>query len=254
MNADRHVTDGDLIGLLDGEPIADQQAMEAHVDTCAVCTSRLAQLQQRSSHFSQVLRAIDVPSVNSARLRPAQRDIRGRRPGRAWSHPGLRAAAGLVLLAGIAAASPVRAWIVDRVTRGRPVETPIERRPVPRRSAPDAEQVVGSVVRFAPENDQLLVRLATRPAGGTLTVVGGTDSLSSAQITSAAHGEAFLVLPGELRIRNEPGSRADYQLVVSPAIGHIQLQVGDEPRAMSIVRPPPGARRSIALDGRGNGR
>jgi anti-sigma factor RsiW len=258
MSADRHITDGDLIGLLDGEASTSRSDVETHVDTCVVCTARLAQLQQRSAQVRKLLGAVDGPPIDRARLLPSSgrgAEMRRSRERRFWSHAGLRAAAGLLLAAGIAAASPARDWILDRMT-GRHA---IANRNQPRRptTAPTRRpgQAAGSVVRFPAESDELLVRFAARPTGGTLTVLAGTDSLSSAQVVSGVNEEAFLVLPNELRIRNTPDSRADYQLIVSSIIRRVAVHVGDTGRReITTIHVVPGMRQTVGLGSPGGSR
>ena len=258
MNADHHITDGELVGLLDGEAGAGRREVEAHVDTCPVCTARLAQLQQRSTQFSKRLGAVDLPLVDRARLFPPPAQVahaRHRGPRRLWSHVGFRAAAGVLLVAGIAAASPARGWILDRVMGRRSLVTPGERRSPTLAPARIPAQGSGSIVRFGAESDELLVRFAVTPAAGTLTVVGGTDSLSSAQIISDAHGEGFLVLPNELRVRNDSDSRAGYQMILAPAIRRVLVQIGDVgSRQATSVQVAPGVRHVIQLGSAGEGR
>lgn len=256
LSVERHATDGDLIGVLDGEP--DAARAGAHVDTCAACSARLALLHQRSARFGDVLRRAEYPIVDRMRLLPApaaveRAHVRARRRA-SWSRRGIRAAAGVLLLAGAAAASPARGWILDRVT-GRRVESG-RRAPLvtDRARARVPEQAAGSIVRFAPDSDELVIRFDVRPAAGSLTVATGDDLRSSAQIVFGARGEAFLVLPRELRIRNASGSLADYQVTLSPTVRRVRVQVGDAgAREIAIIDVTPGMRQIIQLGSREGG-
>lgn len=255
MSVERHVTDGDLIGILDGEP--DAARAGAHVDTCAACTARLALLHQRSARFGDVLRRVEYPMVDRTRFLPGtaaveRAHMRARRRA-VWSRPGIRAAAGVLLLAGVGAASPARGWILDRVT-GRRVE-PASRAPLvtgrTRARAPDG---AGSIVRFVPDSDELVVRFDVRPMAGSLTIATGDDLRSSAQIISGARGEAFLVLPSELRIRNASGSLADYQVTLSPTVRRLRVQFGDAGSLpIATIDVTPGMRHIIQLGSRAGG-
>jgi hypothetical protein len=256
MTAERHGTDGELIGLLDGDVDATRSTIGAHVDTCAACTARLTVLQQRADRLSDLLAMTEPPRIDRARLLPASDRLasalrRARR--RAFWSPGMRAAAGLLLLTGVAAASPARGWILDRVSWRR-AEPPLRVHPVaPRTPVPESGQAAGSIVRFAPDSDELVIRFAVRPAAGSLTLVAGDDVRSSAQVVSGAHGEAFLVLPSELRVRNAPGSLAGYQVILTPAVRRVRVELGvGDVTEIANVDVTPGMRRVIQL-GSGEG-
>jgi hypothetical protein len=258
MTAEQHGTDGELIGLLDGGVDATHSMIGAHVDTCAVCTARLAVLQQRADRVSDVLAMTEPPRIDRARLLPASDRLvsahrRARR--RAFWSPGMRAAAAILLLAGVAAASPARGWILDRVPWRGEKSIPPDRGLTDRVPQPIPEQVAGSIVRFAPDSDELVIRFAVRPAAGWLTLVVGEDVRSSAQIVSGARGEAFLVLPSELRVRNAPGSLAVYQVMLSPAVRRVRVELGvGDVTQIATVDVTPGMRRVIQLGSREGGR
>lgn len=259
MGADRHSTDGDLIALLDGEQGTHQRVVEAHVDGCAVCSGRLAQLQERSARLRAALRAVEPPGIDRARLLPSRRaSVRAARrpdPRAIWSRSGVRAAAAVILLAGAAAASPARGWILERIA-GRRAEPALRGpNPAPRSPSPALEQAAGSIVRFASESDELMVRFDVRPAAGALVIVGGEETRSSAQIVSGSRGEAFLVLPDELRIRNTVGSVANYQIVLAPTVRRLRVRVGDTAGSeIATVDVAPGLRRTLQLTPHGGAR
>jgi hypothetical protein len=160
----------------------------------------------------------------------------------------MRAAAAILLLAGVAAASPARGWILERVLWHGSEPTTPHRVVTDQPPQPVPEQIAGSIVRFAPESDELVIRFAVRPAAGSLTLVVGEDVRSSAQIVSGARGEAFLVLPSELRVRNAPGSLAVYQVMLSPAVRHVRVELGvGDLTEIASVDVTPGMRRVIQL-------
>jgi hypothetical protein len=258
MTAERHGTDGELIGLLDGDVDATRSMIGAHVDTCAACTARLTVLQQRADRLSDLLAMTEPPRIDRARLLPASDRLAsayGRARRRAFWSPGMRAAAGLLLLTGVAAATPARGWILDRVPwRGSESTTP-DRVVTDQPPQPVPEQVAGSIVRFAPDSNELVIRFAVRPAAGSLTLVVGEDVRSSAQIVSGARGEAFLVLPSELRVRNAPGSLAVYQVMLSPAVRRVRVELGvGDVTEIASVDVTPGMRRVIQLGSPDGGR
>jgi hypothetical protein len=259
MGAERHSTDGDLIALLDGERGSYQRDVEAHVDSCAVCSGRLAQLQHRSARLSAALRAVEPTVRDRPLLLPLRlsSDAHRRHEVRqaVWSRSGVRAAAAVILLAGAAAASPARGWILDRVAGRSAQPAPREPNADPYSRVPTPESLAGSIVRFASESNELLIRFDVRPAAGALVIVSGDDTRCSAQIVSGARDEAFLVLPNELRIRNSTGSVADYQVVLAPTVRRARVRFGDRTdSAIATIDMTAGTRQTIELARRGGTR
>jgi hypothetical protein len=251
MEMQRHATDGDLIRLLDMETTTADAELGAHVTDCAECTARLGQLRQRSKRLGALLRATDRPPVDARRIRPPFDELgvarlRARRHAmRPWMRPGVRAAAGLLLLAGVAAASPAaRTWVLERVAR-------LRARPAPPSARPPASQAprgsVGATVFFAPPaGGELAVHFDERQAAGTLELVSGNDDRASAQVAARAGTEALLVLPGELRVRNGPASTADYRVTLPASVRRVRVHVG--PGAPPIVVDlQAGSRRVVEL-------
>lgn len=257
MNVDDHASDGDLVALLDGEPLV-RADVETHVDSCAACSARLARLQQRSTRFRDLVSTIEVPPAERARrLADLQTIARPTEPTARrsiWSRPGMRAAAAILLLAGLAMASPARGWILERVI-GRHTEVATQPRvKLTPRSGGAIEQRPASIVRFPSESKELLITFDVRPAGGTLTIVAGQENRASAQIVARSRGEAFLLLPGELRVRNTPESAAEYEVTVGPTVERVRVQVGDtERREIANVVVAFGMRHLVSLtDPRGS--
>jgi hypothetical protein len=258
MESQRHATDGDLIRLLDADMAASGE-LAAHVAECRECGDRLSQLRRRSERLAAELRATDLPPVDPARIRPPLDQVslarlrRRRRAVAVWSRPGLRAAAALLLLAGVAAASPAaRGWIMEGVGRLRGATRPAPRiDPAPPHKQPGTG--VGARVWFTPTDDELVIRFETPQAGGTLELVAGDEPRSSAQIVGDASNESLLVLPSELRIRNTSSSVASYRVVLSPSVRHVRVDAGDSAHGGTPVDVTPGMRRVIPL-GTGTGR
>jgi hypothetical protein len=238
----RHSPDGDLVRLLDDEAGARHAELTAHVTTCPACRSRLESLRRRSTLLTEVLTAADPPPVDRTRVRPPFEQLRPSRAGRVarrraiWSHPGLRAAAGVLLLAGIAAATPARAWILDRVARLRR-DAPSDRAAQVQAPTPLAEPAPSSAVFFAPASAELTIRLQARQADGSIELIAGRESRSSAQVLTNASGEGFLVLPSELQIRNTPGSVARYRIVLSAAIRRVRVDAAGAGTTFLEVTP-----------------
>jgi hypothetical protein len=251
MEMQQHATDGDLVRLLDTETTPADAELLAHVGECAECSARLARLRLRSERVSAALRAADLPLVDAARVRPpfdrvgVARLRASRRPARLWMRPAMRAAAALLLLAGVAAASPTaRAWILDRVARLRGSTAPA---PAPRaapRSGQAPRGAIGAIVWFEPPaGSELVVRFDERPAAGSLELARGTDDRAAAQVIARAGSEVLVVLPSELRVRNSRASTADYRVTVPASVRRIRLHVGsgDAPTRVVDVREAPRA-------------
>jgi anti-sigma factor RsiW len=253
MESRQHATDGDLVRLLDSETTAADADLAGHVAECQECGARLARFRLRSERVAAELRATDVPSVDAARLRPPfdQASVARRRRRRwaaaLWSRPELRAAAALILIASVAAASPAaRGWILDRVARLRGA-TPAPRSE-PRPSEQGTGGTVGARVWFeAPTGEELVVRFDAQPAGGTLALGVTDDDRASAQVIARARGEGFLVLPGELRVRNTGTSVADYRITLPPGVRRVRVHVGPAETGPILVDVAPGATRVILL-------
>ena len=83
---------------------------------------------------------------------------------------------------------------------------------------------------------------------GALAIVAGDDSRSSARIVSGAQGEAFLILPDELRIRNADRSVADYEVTLAAVVRHVRVYAGTaDDREIAVLDIEPGDRRVVRL-------
>jgi hypothetical protein len=258
METRRHATDGDLVRLLDAETTSADAELKAHVAECADCGARLTRLRQRSERLSAALRAADVPSVNAARIRPPfdQASVAHLRAQRRhvglWMRPAVRAAAALLLLAGVAAASPAaRTWIVDQVARlrGSPAPAPAPDR-APQGSGQSPRGSVGAIVWFAPPaGGELIVRFDERPSAGSLELARGNDARAAAQVVARAGSEVLVVLPGELRVRNSPASTADYRLTLPPSVRRVRIHLGAGDVQARVVDVRSGEAQTIPLAG-----
>ena len=249
----QHATDGDLVRVIDGELAAADAVLGAHVTDCAECSARLARLRSISDGIGDLLRATDVGPVDPMRIRPpldavgVARLRRRRRAVAIWSRPGVRAAAALLLLAGVAAASPAaRRWIADGIgrLRGATPAPPTE----PRQPSRPSQAASGSRVWFAPPTGpELVVRFETRPASGTLALQGTEDERASVQVVARGSSEALLVLPGEVRIRNSVTSVADYRLTLPSTVRRVRVHVGAADAQPLLVDVAPATARAIDL-------
>lgn len=120
-----HPTDGDLRAYLDGEaPAEDAGVIRRHLEGCAPCASRAAELRSAEGLVSTALEGLD-PAIDAEGARAQVREKlagggrRRTRPAARWSLA--RAALLILALAGGAAAaipgSPVRAWLGEALER-----------------------------------------------------------------------------------------------------------------------------------------
>jgi hypothetical protein len=137
-----------------------------------------------------------------------------------WSYPAL-AAASLVIVASVAAATPVATWIMHRLSP--PSAEPVPAPPAaPSVRVPDAAG--GMVTSFRPTDSVLIIRVAQRQVNGSVHLIAATSDRISAQ-SSVADAAELIVLPGELQIANAAGSAAEYRIAVPSGVRTIRLFV-----------------------------
>ena len=235
-STDQHPSDGVLIALHDKErDDMFDEAREAelefgrrHVERCDDCRARLADIAAHSTHVREALASIPVPAIaaDAFRHRLAQTSARHTVP--RWPRPAWQAAAAVLVVAGVAAAAatgPIRAWLRHRA------EHPAaeQRSPTQRPAATPQESVdrSGAAVSFAAGGPDFTVRFDSLPVAGMLTV----DSTMAASITArvvsgaGAGGDAMVVLPGELRVRNSTSSRTSYAVSVPSSVTRLRVIV-----------------------------
>lgn len=230
-STDRHPSDGVLLALHDGERDetggAELDAGRRHVERCGDCRARLAVIAARSSRVRESLSFIPVPADTTGALRRRVAAASGRRAVPLWRRPAWHAAGGMIVIAGVAAAAatgPVRAWMRHRLEspmeRGAPVQPPAA-------AAPQSVDRSGATVSFAATGPGFTVRFDSLPVAGLLTVDGTTADEISARVVSGAGtgGDAMLILPGELRVRNSTAARASYAISVPRVVTRLRVIV-----------------------------
>ena len=214
----RHMDDGELIRLLDGECSAEEQARIArHVATCPVCAQRQEGLGGLANGVTAALVRGDEP-VRSVRV-----------PKRTWRIGAFRAAAVLLVVSvGVAAASapPVRAWLSARWAELRGL--------VGSRSTSETAVAGATTVRFVPATSVFTIELAGQQDGGVLTIDLSPDSLASATVIRGRRIEEIVVLPERLRIVNQPGDRASYDVRLPSNVTEVRVRIADAPERRLI--------------------
>jgi hypothetical protein len=240
-----HLEEGALVRLVDREVSDTERAqIVAHVERCSQCAGEWRAIVGRSRALVELLERTD-PGPRIFALTVHRRP--SRTPLRSWP----AAAAVVLLVVGVVAfsASPIRAWIIERWADGRRLIGIRGHSGHVQSLGPTRQETAGGV-SFTPASDVLIVRLATRQAGGTL-LVEATDALQvSAEVDGASVGGELLVLPNELRIANAAQARASYRVAVPTQLKEVIVLIGGEPPA--IIAPGlAGERRTLDLSGTG---
>jgi anti-sigma factor RsiW len=236
--ADGHLSDGEMVQLMDGELAGpERERADAHLTACEVCGGRLRRLRGRSLRLGALLREADweVPPAQAPDELSVRRARRAAAPApRSW----LRAAAVvLVLLGVVVVASPLRARVTDWLTDTWAQITGAETRPTASPAPPPGERTAGTRVRFVPVGGVFTVELDHPQREGTATLrLSGSDSATVEQVGGGAPVE-LLVVPSEsrVRVRNRPGDTSDYRVRVPEGAREVRIRLGDRP-AVTVSR------------------
>ena len=225
-SAQRHVSDGVLLAVHDDEPDANLAAGRGHVDHCDECRARLAAIAAHSTSVRESLSSIPIPPTAKEALRRRVAAARARPVIPRWRRPAWQAAAAVIVVVGMAAASPARQWLRRRLEQPRAdsrVSLP------PPAATPQASSRSGATVSFSPAGTELILRFDSLPDAGTLTVERTVAAEISARVVSGAGtgGDAMVVLPGELRVANRAMSRANYRVLLPRAVTRLRVIVAD---------------------------
>ncbi len=273
----RHLTDADLVGVVDGmdgmDGMEEASLVAAHLLECSACASRLVIVKSRLARLTVVLREADSaigatspPHVSMETLderAAARRLYRAHRTVSArisivHSHRWLGAAAAVLLFAGAATAAvpALRGWVAARWAQVATPGATVRRTALPVSESPAAPlQQRGAVVSFHPLGDEFVIRFDKPPAGGVLVLsrVAGVASTSmstaaSAEIIRGGTTDELVVLPRELRIRNSASSVADYRVVLPASVHSVRIVFGNGPSERgSVVALPASVREEISL-------
>lgn len=234
-----HADEGVLLAIHDGEQDAALDAHRAHVETCAHCQTRLSELAGYAKRVREALTALPVRPAASAP--PPRTSTRYVRVTTWWRRPAYALAATIVI-AVIAVAGPIRRWVAQRFAEPD-VSHPRGASSTP--TTPVPRDLTGSTVTFSPSGPEFVVRFDVRPSVGVLKLERTEAAVISVRITSGAGtgGDAMIVLPQELRVRNLATSRAAYTLSVPPSVVRVRVIVagssvfdGSGPAEVRLVR------------------
>jgi len=217
-----HVSDGVLLALHDEQRDAEFESGRRHVAHCVDCQARFDAIATHAKGVRGALAAISVPAGPKDEL--LRRVVEGQRPARRnLRRQGWLVAAAIVVLASAAAAFPIRQWML-----GRRAETSTKRESPPI-VAPAAQPIErsGATVSFAVTDREFTVRFDSLPAAGNLTSKRTTADQISARVAGGAGtgGDAFVVLPSELLVRNTSAAHASYEISLPSAVARLRVIV-----------------------------
>lgn len=228
INGAGHIDDGALVAMIDGE-LDDPRVAEAHLGMCDVCRERLVRFRDAAGRLRSSMAPVSVPPM----ALPARRRLR-------WSYPAI-AAASLLIVASVAAATPIASWIMQRLTTP-PGAAPAPANPL---DTPSSVAAPGIIASFAPTDTVLVIRIDQRQGGGAVHLLAVQSDRISAQAVSGSASEELMVLPAEVRIVNSASSTAEYRISVPAAVRVVHVLVSG--REVEAVRVHPRLDHRISL-------
>lgn len=239
-----HLTDGTLVGIIDGLPLP-QEVDEDHLNRCTACQQRAAMLEARLRRLTLALdeaRAAEPPPpadlwdrVRAAGDRrqavPALPDPhvlhtgskpsapRPRMSQHAWKRP-IRIAAALagLLIAGSLTAESVREWLADGVVHvvtalrgGNPI--------------PPVEADAAVSVRVMPVGESMDIQLEHSQQSGVLRVTFEERDDALAEIITSDVDADVLVLPDAFHVRNGSARNWSYRFRFPDRLSAVRIVV-----------------------------
>jgi hypothetical protein len=223
---DPHLSDGALLALHDGERGPEADIGRAHVERCDECRARLNGVGANARHVRRSLSSIRIPSVSEEAFRRRVEEAGARRAVPIARRPAWLAAAAVIVLVGVAAASPVRNWLRRQFEHSSVQVRPFPA-PVPNTSDTRSVDHAGATVSFASTGPEFTLRFDSLPAAGALTAERADGPEISARVVSGAGtgGDAMVVLPAELRVRNSTSARTSYTVTLPNAVTRLRVIV-----------------------------
>jgi hypothetical protein len=251
---DAHLADDELLRFIDGEDDPLQPDWAGHVSSCDQCSREVQLLRgnagvvrewlDRAAFEDSLPPRLHVLAADSARRDGAasrrdstaarrastaprpdstapRRDAPAPRRARQSVAPWLRAAAVLVLLASPVAAIPaLRQWLVGTVTELRDTPDMVPAAVPQERSAAQG----ASAIRFVPVAGTFAVDLDAAQATGVLVIRHGAGNEAVLQQTGAGEVEP-VISATSLRVRNESGSTASFNLQLPVTVNRVVVRV-----------------------------
>jgi len=213
----KHPDDGALLRYLDGQLLADEEAVVSqHVGTCVECTTRQEEIRRTLNTVADALQLTDARTQGSR--------------GRSIKWP-VAIAAG-VLLALMLGVAPVRAWVLRLSKTLWETVVPSE---VTNPITPDTSLAVEpgeATVSFVPQADVFVVEITTRQLEGSLTIEIVDHDTATATIVGIGDTEEIIVLPNGFRVVNAQNSTAKYVVRLPARLDQINILVAGEPAVL----------------------
>jgi hypothetical protein len=230
-----HANDADLQAWRDSELDADRsRKIAGHVDQCAACRRRAADVTRASRRTGELLALLDRAGPIEPRALPivAARVERSARRRRSTL---IAAAIALLGATGVAAAvpaSPLHRLLAGLVSSPAAPALRPHRAIVPPAALPDSPAARHGGISFVPASE-LVVQLSPRPRTGVVSITIGTTD----ELTAVGRGGqlSFRISRDTLTLSaNPPAER--YELVVPARLRRFRLVAGSE---VLLDRRPP---------------
>jgi hypothetical protein len=239
------VNDADLIRYLDGElDDAGRARVESAVAADAERAARLETLRRRGRRLRRMLTKTDVPPPPQPPPAFVEQPTARLKSRRSPSIPLMRAAAVLLVIAGVLTfVPPVRAWIVEQWQR---FSTPTESGPLP--GEPPLLRIPDTLdIAFPSPQRTFDFELIARQRAGRIRIrVADVDQVT-AEMHTRTHTEEFFQFPGGLRVINTEGSVADYEIIVPSTVRAVRVTVAGTQIARYATQAEDGRERVFEL-------
>lgn len=224
---DKHIEDGDIIRLLDGECVPDEERLiRRHLLECDRCRREADELERLSRGFGFLLQRADLVPVptDGTNRRPEETAVTHALKPRWTRIRILKAAAAVALVITAIGVSPARAWLVDGWQAIRSLFTEESAAPT-QPSSPSETATAPAVVTFTPRGPEFTIDVSSAQATGKISLAIDSAPLASARVLGGDGSEELIVHRGGLRIVNTPTSSASYEIAVPRSVSTLELIV-----------------------------
>lgn len=235
-----HIAEGDLVRYLDDEMTTGERgAIARHLIACTVCAAEIDRFRAARAEAARLIAELPVridASRRAASLAAIERAAAARRTGRS-RFGGLRAAAvGGVLVASVAVAatpavrealSGLRNSDAVHADRGAGVEGSRAETRLP---------IAGATVGFIPSGGESFVVEISNPqlTGALILGVAAGESVTASAV-DASEIVDLVVLPGGMRIENQPSATGDYAVSLPRSLREVHIRVAGRPDRVITV-------------------
>jgi hypothetical protein len=226
-NDGKHIEDGDIIRLLDGECVPDEERLiREHLLECVRCRREADELERLSRGFGLLLQRADViPATTDGTNKRGEETAVTHTLKPRWTRIRvLKAAAAVALVITAIGVSPARAWLVDGWQAIRSLFSEESAAPI-QPPSPSETATAPAVVTFTPRGPAFTIDVSSAQVTGKVSLAIDSGPLASARVLGGDGSEEFIVHRGGLRIVNTPTSSASYEIVVPRSVSTLELTV-----------------------------